>query len=327
MIAITGGAGFIGSALAHHVNQQGETDLLLVDELGRSDKWKNLVSLEYTDYLEKEEFLTLVESDSPSLQPIKGVFHLGACSSTTETDASYLMENNFAYTKSLAVWCHQKKIPLVYASSAATYGNGDQGYDDKESELPKLRPLNMYGYSKHLFDSWAHKTGLLQSIVGLKYFNVFGPNEYHKEDMRSVILKAFEQIQTEGRVKLFESHRSDYKHGEQQRDFLYVKDAVAMTWHCYRQKIPGGLYNIGTGNPRTWLDLVKALFHALDREPQIEFIPMPDHLRDKYQYYTQAPMKKFLATGYNGSLFALEEAVADYAGYLKKGLARLGEAD
>ncbi len=320
MIVITGAAGFIGSSLAWHLNQKGITDLLLVDQLGTSEKWKNLVSLAYTDYQEKNDFLEYLKSNPK----IEAIFHLGACSATTERDASYLVNNNFLYTKKLAQWAVQNNCAFIYASSAATYGEGEFGYQDDKQNIQKLRPLNMYGYSKQMFDLWAEHNGYADKLIGLKYFNVYGCNEYHKGDMRSVVHKAFEQIMEKGKVQLFKSHREDYGDGEQLRDFIYVKDAVEMTWACYEQKLAGGLYNIGTGKARSWVDLVTAVFSALNKPPEIEFIPMPKHLREKYQYYTQAEMAKFQATGTKAATFSLEEGVADTIKYLSNDLQRLG---
>jgi len=259
MIVVTGGAGFIGSTLIAGLNSRGLSDILVVDELACDQKWKNLRNLSFADYVEKDNFLEMVLADKlPS--GIDAVLHMGACSDTTETNASYLIKNNYEYTKLLAQWATDANIRFVYASSAATYGDGSAGFKDDEKHIDKLRPLNMYGYSKQLFDLWARRTGLLKKIVGLKYFNVFGPNEYHKADMRSFCLKAFEQINATGKVRLFKSYRPKYKDGEQMRDFLYVKDAVEMTLFFLDNAKLNGLFNIGTGKARTWNDLVKAVF-------------------------------------------------------------------
>ena len=326
IIVITGAAGFIGSALAWKLNQMGRTNLLLVDELGLGAKWKNLVPLAYMDYADKDAFLAAVLDGSMDAWDIEAVLHLGACSSTTETDVGFLARNNFEYSKTLAEWClnRAKPIRFIYASSAATYGDGKQGYRDDHALLPVLRPLNPYGYSKHMFDLWNLRRGQLDRVVGLKYFNVFGPNEYHKEDMRSMVVKAFEQIRAGGTVRLFKSHRPDYRDGQQLRDFLYVKDAVDMTLFFLDAKIPGGIYNVGTGQARSWVDLATAPFHSLGREPKLEFIPMPEAIRDKYQYHTRAEMAKLRAVGYDTPAMTLEEAVADYVPYLDDGLRNLG---
>lgn len=306
----------------------GRTNLLLVDELGLGAKWKNLVPLAYMDYADKDAFLVAVRDGSMDGWDIEAVLHLGACSSTTETDVGFLARNNFEYSKTLADWClnRAKPIRFIYASSAATYGDGKQGYRDDHALLPVLRPLNPYGYSKHMFDLWNMRRGQLDRVVGLKYFNVFGPNEYHKEDMRSMVVKAFEQIRESGTVRLFKSHRPDYRDGQQLRDFLYVKDAVDMTLFFLDAKIPGGIYNVGTGQARSWVDLATALFRSIGREPKLEFIPMPESIRDKYQYHTRAEMAKLHAIGYESPVMTLEEAVADYVPYLEDGQRNLGWA-
>jgi ADP-L-glycero-D-manno-heptose 6-epimerase len=311
MYIVTGGAGFIGSAIIAGLNNRGIDDILVVDELGCEQKWENLRNLSFADYVEKGDFLDMV-LEGKIAPPIKAVFHMGACSSTTETDASYLIKNNYEYTKLLAQWATGTKIRFIYASSAATYGDGLQGFDDNEAKLESLRPLNMYGYSKQLFDLWARRAGLLKEIVGLKYFNVFGHNEYHKADMRSFVLKAFEQINATGKVRLFKSHNPDYNDGEYVRDFIYVKDAVEMTLFFLDNPNLAGIYNIGTGKARTWNDLVKAVFAALDKKQKIEYIEMPESIRNQYQYFTQAEMSKLNNTGYEKQTTSLEDAIEDY---------------
>jgi ADP-L-glycero-D-manno-heptose 6-epimerase len=323
-ILVTGGAGMIGSAVVWQLNRLGADRILIADRLDRTEKWRNLAPLRFLDYLDADDLLRLLETTPERLNDIGTVYHLGACSSTTETDSAYLMRNNFDYTKSLAHWAVGNGTRFVYASSAATYGARE---DDFRENLPldSLRPLNMYGYSKHLFDQYAERAGLLDRIVGLKYFNVFGPNEDHKGEMRSVVHKAFHQIETTGQLQLFQSHRPDYEHGSQERDFLYVKDAVAMTVYLAGQREAKGLFNLGSGEPHTWLELGAAIFAALDREPQIEFIPMPETLREKYQYRTCATIGKLRAAGYNAPITPLTEAVADYVRrYLSPNL-RLGD--
>ena len=313
-ILVTGGAGLIGSALIHALNLRGREDILVTDVLGRDAKWRNLSPLRFADYQQADAFLDRLECDPGSLDSIRTVYHLGACSATTETDAGYLMENNFGYTKALAQWALPRGIRFVYASSAATYGDGTRGMDDGTDHLETLRPLNAYGYSKHLFDLHARRNGWLQGedgIAGIKYFNVYGPNEAHKGEMRSLVAKAYEQILETGKVRLFRSHRPDYQDGEQVRDFVYVKDAVAMTIHIAENPTANGLFNIGTGTPRTWIDLATALFRALDREPVIEFIDMPEHIRNQYQYHTCADVSRLQATGWNAPATPLEEAVTD----------------
>ncbi|HEY1108566.1 MAG TPA: ADP-glyceromanno-heptose 6-epimerase, partial [Opitutaceae bacterium] len=256
------------------------------------------------------------------------VFHLGACSATTEKNASYLADNNYTYTKELAHWALGRDARFVYASSAATYGDGAEGMADKVDNLARLRPLNMYGYSKHLFDVYAQHAGILNHIVGVKYFNVYGPNEDHKADMRSLVNKAYQQILATGKVQLFKSHKPEYKDGEQMRDFLYVKDAVEMTLHFAESPTgarAGGLYNLGSGEANTWVTLTRAIFAALGKEPKIEFIDMPEVLRGKYQYFTQATIEKLRGTGYTRPMTPLAEAVRDYVqGYMVPGK-KLGE--
>lgn len=311
---VTGGAGLIGSNIVRELNSSGITDILLVDHLGKSEKWKNLRDLKFTDYLEKDKFHNSILHGT-TYSEYKFIIHMGACSSTTETDASYLIENNYSFTKSLGELAITKGKRFLYASSAATYGLGENGYI--ESNLEKLKPLNMYGYSKHMYDLHASKNGILDKITGLKFFNVFGYGEFHKENMRSVVLKGFNQIMNEGKLDLFESHRADYRHGEQQRDFLYVKDAAKMTLHLLHTP-SYGLYNIGKGRAETWNQLARALFRAMSIPECITYIPMPANLRSKYQYHTEANMDKFNNTGYKEKLWNLEDSIQDYVSLLKK---------
>ncbi len=306
---ITGGAGLIGSAVLWALNRRGIDDVLIVDRLDASEKWKHLVPLRFIDYVDADEFERAAESGR-TFGDVRTVIHLGACSSTTETDVGFLLRNNYEYTKHLAHWAMEQEARFVYASSAATYGGLEAELSD-EADLRSLRPLNAYAYSKHLFDLYAARTGLDQRICGLKYFNVFGPNEDHKAEMRSVVHKAFEQIRESGSVRLFKSHRPEYRDGEQQRDFIYVKDAAEMTFHLAECGATG-LYNVGTGTAQTWLQLVRPIFHALELPERIEFVEMPAHLRAKYQYYTRARMERFYATGYNRPIAPLADAVTDY---------------
>jgi ADP-L-glycero-D-manno-heptose 6-epimerase len=312
-ILVTGGAGFIGSALIWALNQRGYTDILATDFLGQDEKWRNLVPLKFSDYVEADVFRSRIATQATSFGKFTAAFHLGACSATTERNAAYLIDNNFAFTKELATWALEHDTRFIYASSAATYGDGAQGMDDQSEELERLRPLNMYGYSKHLFDLYARRHGWLRRIVGVKYFNVFGPNEDHKGDMRSLVNKAYQQILSTGKVGLFKSYHPDYKDGEQKRDFLYVKDAVEMTLHFAEKGIDAhGLYNLGSGDANTWLTLTNAIFAALDRNPAIEFIDMPEVLRGKYQYFTQADIGKLRGSHYDRAMTPLTEAVRDY---------------
>jgi len=309
-IVVTGGGGFIGRNLAAELNAQGYDDLILVDVLGRGEKWRNLLGLRYEDILNPQQFLEGLERGK--ITGLDAIFHLGACSSTTERDADYLLQNNYHYTRRLCEWSLAHGARFIYASSAATYGDGSAGYSDEDELLSTLKPLNMYGYSKHMFDLWALQHKLFDRIVGLKYFNVYGPFEDHKDDMRSVVNKAYGQIRQMGKVQLFKSYRPDYADGEQRRDFIYVKDAVAVTLHFLRESTGGGLFNCGTGQARSWKDLVNAVFAALRITPEIEFIEMPEALRAKYQYFTQADMGKLRSVGYATPFMSLEDAVRDY---------------
>ena len=325
-ILVTGGAGFIGSALVWALNRRGITDVVITDILGQDEKWKNLVPLKYADYVEAPLFRERLQANAAAFGQFSAVFHLGACSATTEKNASYLADNNFGYTKELALWALKQNARFVYASSAATYGDGGQGMDDQSADLARLRPLNMYGYSKHMFDLYAQKHGFLDRIVGVKYFNVFGPNEDHKGDMRSLVNKAYQQILDTGKVRLFKSHKPEYKDGEQMRDFLYVKDAVEMTIHFAEAgSRAGGLCNLGSGEANTWLTLARAIFAALGRAPSIEFIDMPEMLRGKYQYYTKAEIGKLRASGYTTTVTPLAEAVRDYVQNYLVPAKKLGE--
>lgn len=310
-ILVTGGAGFIGSALIWELNRRGLTSILVADHLRTTEKWKNLVPLRFDDYLEASALEGLIDQRSTALNDIRTVFHLGACSATTETDAAYLIHNNYEYTKKLAAWCLEREARFVYASSAATYGGLEEGLNETRP-LESLRPLNMYGYSKHLFDCYAERKGFLDKIAGLKFFNVYGPNEDHKDDMRSVVHKAYHQILDTGSVSLFKSYRPEFADGCQRRDFLYVKDAVKMTIFLAQHADIDGLYNLGTGSSRTWLDLATAIFTALGREPNIKFIDMPERLKGKYQYFTQAEIGKLRTAGYRDDVTSVEDAVKDY---------------
>ena len=309
-VLVTGGAGFIGSALVWALNRRGCDNIVVCDILGADEKWRNLTPLRFADYVEAADLLPRLQNGV--LGKFDLVLHMGACSATTEKDATYLIKNNYEFTKDLAVWSLANKTRFVYASSAATYGDGLAGMEDDAAKLDTLRPLNMYGYSKHLFDLHAKRAGFLNKIVGLKYFNVFGPNEDHKADMRSLVHKSFAQVQNENLIRLFKSYRKDFRDGEQKRDFLYVKDAVAMTLHLAANKKSCGLFNIGSGEARTWIDLANSVFTALKRKPKIEFIEMPEMIRDKYQYFTQADISRLRATGYKEKISSLEDAVADY---------------
>lgn len=319
MYVVTGAAGFIGSCFVAKLNAEGIKDLLLVDESGKTEISKNLKGKLFSDLINKETFRKSV-SDNRLPNTLQAVVHMGACSSTTEKNVEFMMDNNYRYTLELAEWCVRNHVRFIYASSAATYGDGKNGYDDDDKVTPRLSPLNVYGNSKQLFDVWALESGNSKKMAGLKFFNVFGPNEYHKEEMRSVVLKAFLQIQAEGKVKLFKSHIPEYKDGEQCRDFVYVKDCVEVMWWLLKEKSVNGIFNLGSGKARTWLDLTRAVFAALEKKEQIEFIDMPDSVRNQYQYFTEARMDKLRKAGYKAAFTSLEDAVRDYVtNYLAKG--------
>ncbi len=318
MIILTGGAGFIGSCFLWKLNQEGIDEVIVVDNLDDgSDKKKNLQRKRYRDYIPKDNFIRRIENnDFPKPEFI---IHMGACSSTILTDWGYYFKNNFEYSRKLAQWSINQGVPFLYASSAATYGDGRLGYDDSNSVTCKLKPLNMYGKSKHLFDFWVLENGYDSRVTGLKFFNVFGPNEYHKGEMRSVICKSFPQLRDKGRIKLFKSYHKDYKDGEQRRDFIYIKDAIEVMYFFFKNPDKTGIFNLGTGVSRSWNDLARAMFAALDKEPHIDYIEMPEYLKSKYQYLTQARMDKLRKAGCAYQFKTLEDSVKDYIDYLKTG--------
>ena len=310
LIIVTGGAGFIGSNLVAALNARGEYNIVIVDQLLDDERWRNLVGLRFEDFINKNDFRAMLRENR--FGPVETVFHLGACSSTTERNADFLVENNYRYTRELCEWCLRRSVRFIYASSAATYGDGSLGYSDDDQVTWRLRPLNMYGYSKQMFDLWALKNDLFKSIAGLKYFNVFGPREDHKGDMMSVVAKSFHQIQKTGKVRLFKSYRPEYADGEQKRDFVYVREVVRLTLFLRDHPEVSGLFNCGSGQARSWNELVKAVYAALGRDPNIEYIDMPEILRGKYQYYTRADMAKIHAAGYPDEGLSLEDGVRDY---------------
>ncbi len=310
-ILVTGGAGFIGSALIWELNRRGLRNILVCDLLGETQKWKNLVPLQFADYIEGDDLLMRLDVAPEAFNDVSTIFHLGACSSTTETDAAYLIRNNFEFTKALAKFAVAEDRRFVYASSAATYGCLEQRVSES-IPLETLRPLNMYGYSKHMFDCWAERADILPLITGVKYFNVFGPNEDHKGDMRSLVHKAYYQILESARVSLFKSYRPEYRDGEQRRDFLYVKDAVDATIFLAEHVEGGGIFNVGSGEANTWLALVKAIFNSLGQPAKVDFVEMPEVLQDKYQYFTCADIDKLRSFGYERQITPLADAVRDY---------------
>jgi len=323
LIVLTGGAGFIGSCFLGKLNSGGETQILIVDEFNSDLKKKNLANKQYVDCLDKDEFINDVRAGKLPGN-VKAVFHIGACSSTTELNEEYLRQNNYGYSKSLAEWALKDEIPFFYASSAATYGDGNQGYSDDDAKSLTLKPLNLYGQSKQNFDFWLINNKLVDKVVGWKYFNVYGPNEYHKGDMRSLVVKAYQQIKKDKKIRLFKSYKPEYKDGEQKRDFVYIKDVVDLMFEFYKNPQVKGIYNIGTGQARTWNDLGKAIFSALGLEVKIDYIEMPGIVKDKYQYFTQADLSKLKKTGLPVRFNSLETSVSDYVrNYLEKNLACL----
>lgn len=310
MIVVTGAAGFIGSCLVSKLNKDGIIDLVLVDDFSKKEKDANLESALFLAKIERDIFLDWFQNNA---EDVKGVYHIGARTDTTEFDKSIFDKLNVSYTKAIWTICAKNEIPLVYASSAATYGLGEFGYKDDHAIVEQLKPLNPYGDSKNDFDIWALKQEEQPPFwAGLKFFNVYGPNEYHKGRMASVIFHAYNQIKATGKMKLFASHNPDYKDGEQIRDFVYVKDVVNVCQWLMNNQPQSALYNLGTGTARTFLDLVKNTFKAMDKEADISFIPTPEDIRDKYQYFTEADMTKLIQAGYDTPFHTLEEGVEDY---------------
>ena len=318
MIVVTGAAGFIGSVVLAALNAEGYRDIYAVDHIDDEVKKWNLNNKKYLRYFDKKEFLAMIRADKLEKTP-NCIIHMGACSSTTLTDAKYFEENNFQYTKTLAEWCLKKNARFIYASSAATYGDGSHGYKDDDETIRVCKPLNLYGQSKQKFDQWALDNRLLGKMAGLKFFNVFGPNEYHKGDMRSVAAKAYERVAKEGKMQLFKSYKREYADGEQKRDFIYVKDAVDIVMFFFKNSQANGIFNVGTGKARSWNDLAKALFKAADQPVTIEYIDMPEVLKKQYQYFTEANLKKMRDSGYNKPIMNVRDGVMDYVkNYLLK---------
>ena len=325
-ILLTGAAGFIGSYLLGYLNQLGYTNIIIADDFSEEDKWFNFDAKQFSAKVDRDELFDWLEKEQPA---ISFVFHLGARTDTTEFDYAIHEKLNLEYSKKIWNYCTAKNIPLVYASSAATYGSGEFGYKDSHDIVDKLQPLNPYGISKNEFDKWVlqrtpdSRRSTPDSTppfwAGLKFFNVYGPNEYHKGRMASVIFHSFNQIRTTGKVKLFKSHNPGFNDGQQLRDFIYVKDIAALCYWLMENTISSGLYNLGTGKARTFEDLVKATFTAMDKEPHIEYIDMPADIRDKYQYFTEASMNKLRSAGYTDNFYSLEDGVKDYVvNYLLK---------
>lgn len=325
MIVITGGAGFIGSALLWELNRRGRSDILLVDNVDHDEKERNIAPLKYEELVGIKEFREKLKAGDYDPKNIEAILHLGACSSTTETNWEYLLDNNVEYSKDIIRWCADRGVRCVYASSGATYGDGSQGYSDDHALFEKLVPLNLYGKSKLLVDIWARDGGYLASVAGVRYFNVFGPNEYHKEAMASVPFKKFQQMQKEGVIELFKSNHPDYGDGEQKRDFIYVKDVVAITLWLLDHPGVVGVYNVGTGKARSWNDVARAMFAAVGKMPNIRYVDMPDNLKNQYQNFTQADVSKLRAAGYTEGMTELEEAIADYVQHYLISKKSLGE--
>lgn len=310
MIIVTGAAGFIGSCLISRLNKDGFNNIIAVDAFGDPKKKKNLEGKKIMGFVERDEFFSWLKGKSDEME---FVFHIGARTDTTEFDKSIFDKLNVNYSKKIWQYCADNQVPLVYASSAATYGLGEIGYRDDENLISELKPLNPYGDSKNEFDKWAIEQNKKPFFwTGLKFFNVYGPNEYHKGRMASVILHAYKQIKENGKMKLFRSHNPDYKDGEQKRDFIYVKDLIDVCLFLMHHRKNSGIYNLGSGTARTFLDLAKCVFKALDKTPEIEFIDTPKDIRDKYQYFTEADMSKLKNIGYSKSFTSLEEGINDY---------------
>jgi ADP-L-glycero-D-manno-heptose 6-epimerase len=310
MIIITGAAGFIGSGLVQKLNDEGFYDLVLVDDFSSEIKNKNFEGKRYSKQVERDVFADwLIENQLH----VQFVFHIGARTDTSEMDRELFNRLNLDYTKTIWNICTEFGLPFVYASSAATYGLGEQGYDDDESKIPLLKPLNPYGESKNDFDNWALKQEKKPYFwAGLKFFNVYGPNEYHKGRMASVIFHTFNQIRETGSMKLFQSHNPEFKDGEQMRDFVYIKDVVNVLYFMMQHRKNSGIYNLGTGKARTFLDLATNTFHAMNTPVSISFVPTPEDIREKYQYFTEASMEKLRSIGYSLDFFSLEAGIEDY---------------
>lgn len=319
MIIVTGAAGFIGSCLVNKLNNKGITDIGIVDDFSNERKNKNIEYKTFQEKIDRGVFIDWLKSNH---QKVDFIFHIGARTDTTEFNVEIFNKLNLNYTKSVWKACAEYGIPLVYASSAATYGMGEYGYIDNHDIVEKLKPLNPYGESKNDFDKWALKqTNQPKFWAGMKFFNVYGPNEFHKDRMASVIYHAFNQIKNTGKVKLFRSHRPDFDDGKQLRDFIYVKDVVDVLYFMMENRSHSGLYNLGTGKARSFLDLATATFHSMGLEPNIEFIDTPVDIRDKYQYFTEADMNKLKSEGYDKAFFELEQGIEEYVqGYLIPGL-------
>ncbi len=316
MIIITGALGFIGSCILWLMNKEGLCDILIVDQKDDSGKDKNIENKKFKDFLDKDEFINLARKNKLG-KNIDCVIHMGASTSTTESNKDYLMKNNYEYSLSVAKWCLGNNFRFIYASSAATYGDGSLGFSDEDSVSLKLKPLNLYGLSKQLFDLWVINSKLQDRMVGLKFFNVYGPNEYHKADMRSLVCKKFDEIRDTGKIKLFKSYKKEYKDGEQRRDFIYVKDAVNIVWFFFENRESCGIYNVGTGSSHSWNELAGSMFKYFKKSEEIEYFDMSDNIREHYQYITEARVENLRKAGYKKEFWKFEDAVLDYCKFLE----------
>lgn len=317
MIIVTGAAGFIGSVMAKNLNLKGKKDILLVDKFTKPTKWKNVVGLGFIDFVDRDLFLQRLENGE--FKNIETVLHMGACTDTTESDMSYLMNQNYEYSKKLCLWCLKNKVRFIYASSASVYGDGSKGFSDAHELTMGFEPLNPYGFSKLMFDKWLISNGHVDSVVGMRFFNVFGPNEYHKGKMSSIIYRSYPIAKKDGVVRLFKSYMKDIEHGDQKRDFIYIKDVIKVTDFFMKNKTVNGIFNVGSGKARSFNDLAVALLNSLNKKTAIEYFDMPEELKNKYQYFTEADMSKLTKAGYKGGHTSLEDAITDYvANYLEK---------
>ncbi len=309
MIVITGAAGFIGSVVLKYFNDKGYKDILAIDKLGDKAKWKNITNKRFADFGNRDDFINALYD----YHSINAIIHMGACTDTSEFDLDYLMSTNFEYSKKLFLYAKDRKIPFLYASSAATYGAGEHGYSDKMNDIYQLTPLNPYGFSKQLFDQWVvNQSKTPPYWAGFKFFNVYGPNEYHKGRMASVIFHFFNQIRENGEVKLFKSYLDNYEHGEQKRDFVYVKDVAKMIYYFFENRMESGFFNVGTGRARSFNDLAMNVIANVNSDANIKYIDMPSDIKDKYQYFTEAEMTKVRDVGYKEKFYSLEDGIREY---------------
>lgn len=312
MIIVTGGAGFIGSALVWGLNKRGRSDILIVDSTDHDEQEHNLADLQYEEMISGEEFRQKLAAGDFDSRGVEAIFHMGAISATTEKSWEKLLDINVEFTKEIIRWCNDNTVRCVYASSAATYGNGEQGYSDDHKQFNNFTPLNLYGKSKLLVDIWARDAGYLDNVVGLRFFNVFGPNEWHKGSMQSVMAKLYPDIVAGQPMRLFKSYKEGIADGEQKRDFVYVKDVVSATLFFLDNPEQNGVFNVGSGRACSWNEVAKAMFLAIQKEPKIEYVDMPEDVKAHYQYFTEADIKKLRSAGFTTPMTTLEEAIKDY---------------